>query len=147
MHYNLKDIIQYSRDVEEACGRTGVAARFPERSWAANKARIDSKLREFNHNRSRHTLEHYAQVINVAAQFLKNSNDNNASYLAFLSLHLRVLEQGLKELIPERNITFPSEGTISKGFGLFGLFGFNKATTTEPLINDIVEKMEAPSIS
>ncbi|KTC78023.1 hypothetical protein [Legionella brunensis] len=108
-YYNLVEIKRYTRDVQIACERAGVPAKFPEENWQENAQYIEDKLVELSDNPARKTLEAYAQAIYVAAMWLKNQQfEKHDQRLMFFVRHIKTLEQKVGNILPYADITPPT---------------------------------------
>ncbi|WED44034.1 hypothetical protein [Legionella cardiaca] len=116
MRYEIAEIQRFSREVEMACGRTGVPAIFPQSTWKENKNFVESALKELVNTESSESIlmrfEKYAQAVNTAAKWLAQSPKSKEKEIdqkvPFFTEHMRHLQQGAKQLLPDAEMTLPT---------------------------------------
>lgn len=118
-YYKLQEIRRYTRDVQIACERTGVPARFPSDSWELSKNDVSKISAEFKQAPTKHNLERYAQAVDMAAAWLQAQKpDLRDARLKFFNEHINNIKQSLGTIIPSRKITPPEDYSSDSFFNL-----------------------------
>ncbi|WP_157737134.1 hypothetical protein [Legionella lansingensis] len=104
----MEDILKYSRDIQEACGRTGVPARVPnaKSKWDGEEKYVEECLRTLSQTPTKHHFEVYAQAVWCAAKYLENK-DASTKQMEFFNQHMRFLKKGMHALLPDAHIPSP----------------------------------------
>ncbi|KTD11333.1 hypothetical protein [Legionella jamestowniensis] len=99
-YIDVNDVKKYARNVEEACGRTGVPAKFPEETWEGNVAYVEAMYNDLRKTTSKKNFEKYAQAIYLAAHWLNGaSTEEKQEKQPFFTHHIATLKQGAEHLL------------------------------------------------
>ncbi|CEK10989.1 hypothetical protein [Legionella hackeliae] len=105
-YVNMGEIKKYARDVQAACERTGVAARFPADTWEGNAAYVVEAQQELSAQPTKQNFEKYAQAIFLAAGWLKEDvGSDRTREQAFLTPYIVSLQAGVNHFL---NINIPA---------------------------------------
>lgn len=109
MHYNLDDILKYTREIQIACNRTGVPAILPdkEKNWLFNKTYVEKSLNDLNQKPSKYAFEKYAQAVWFAAKWYQVLDEKSDEHTQFFNEHIKILKNGVRSFLPDTKIFSP----------------------------------------
>ncbi|RMX21091.1 hypothetical protein EAS68_05135 [Legionella jordanis] len=112
MRYELDSVLEYTRNLQILCQRTGVATVVPnlKESFKVHSEMAEKCLEALRkeHPPTKHAFEAYAQSVWVLAKYLKEKRDEvPQGQMDLLAQHLRILKKEKQILFPDTYLTYP----------------------------------------
>ncbi|KTC78024.1 hypothetical protein [Legionella brunensis] len=106
MHYEMQDVIRYTKEIQSTIRSPGLAGALPAKNWKEARDNAITLHNKLSTEPSKYNFEAYAQAVWAAAAFL-DKKKTNSEQERFINQNIRELKKGVRYFLPEAEIDSP----------------------------------------